>query len=368
MVDRLGIYRLQGGCSAVDIVICTPGRLMDHLKMTQNFTLQHVRYLIMDEVDRLLNQSYRDWLSKLWDALEGEPLSPRPQEMHPFYVPDGCSTRLSSDTIFTEISLAIPIQKLLFSATLTHNPEKLAHLRLVNPICFSVQTDARYIVPETLQEYMVLCDMNEKPLIVLYLMLHQHMSATLCFTSSVETTHRLYRLLQLHGGISVAEYSSQLSQKERHEIINQFCRGKIQLLVCSDGMARGMDLQQNVQYVINYDKPAYIKTYIHRVGRTARAGRQGTTFTLLQPEDIDDFNQMLQKTSRKQMNVLPLHRSDLEPYLERYEYCLKELQVVIELEKRGSSSKTASLQLTTSSEKSALLHILRCQLITQAQQ
>ena len=88
-------------------------------------------------------------------------------------------------------------------------------------------------------------------------------------------TFRLYLLIKLYGGIAVAEYSSSLTAQQRRAILRDFRAGSVQLLICSDAMARGMDID-SVQYVISYDAPNYAKGYIHRVGRTARAGNKGT--------------------------------------------------------------------------------------------
>ena len=90
---------------------------------------------------------------------------------------------------------------------------------------------------------------------------------------------RLYLLLKLHRGIDVAEYSSSLTAQQRRGILRDFRGGKLQLLICSDAMARGMDIDA-VQYVISYDVPNYVKGYIHRVGRTARAGNKGESCIL----------------------------------------------------------------------------------------
>lgn len=85
---------------------------------------------------------------------------------------------------------------------------------------------------------------------------------------------RLYLLMKLYGGVQVAEYSSSLTPQQRKGILRDFKVGKLQLLICSDAMARGMDIQ-DVSYVISYDVPNYVRSYIHRVGRTARAGNKG---------------------------------------------------------------------------------------------
>lgn len=85
---------------------------------------------------------------------------------------------------------------------------------------------------------------------------------------------RLHLLIKHFGGVVEAEFSSNLSAVQRQAILQDFNNGKIQLIICSDAMARGLDLQ-DVQYVVSYDPPVSSKTYIHRVGRTARAGKTG---------------------------------------------------------------------------------------------
>ena len=88
--------------------------------------------------------------------------------------------------------------------------------------------------------------------------------------------------MKLYGGVQVAEFSSSLSPQKREGILRDFKEGKLQLLICSDAMARGMDIL-NVSYVISYDFPKFARNYIHRVGRTARAGNQGKWYDSSRP-------------------------------------------------------------------------------------
>ena len=85
--------------------------------------------------------------------------------------------------------------------------------------------------------------------------------------------------MKLYGGVQVAEFSSNLSPQQREGILRDFKEGRLQLLICTDAMARGMDIH-NVSYVISYDVPKFARNYIHRVGRTARAGNQGKKYDL----------------------------------------------------------------------------------------
>ncbi len=127
----------------------------------------------------------------------------------------------------------------------------------------------------------------------------------LIFSSSVETTHRLCRLVQIFNGqVSegipdnelvlhgrVAEISSLMRPEERANIIRDAQAGRIKVLISSDNMARGIDLP-NVKLVINYDPPKFAKTYVHRVGRTARANRAGHSITLLKKGQVGAFRKM----------------------------------------------------------------------------
>ena len=361
---------------------------MDHITSTKNFTLQHLRFLVIDEADRLLNQSYHDWLNKVLQAATavtqpsasvqmdefGSVISfpwssfretrrlisfcflllvplqyPAPQLR--YYAVRKCQagvyklTGHSGTASFSfpwtpghvsqhPLSDLLQLQKLLFSATLTRNPSKIASLRLVSPRYFAVKGGGLYVTPSTLHEYMVVCDAGEKPLVVLHFLLTKGFRSTLCFTSSVESTHRLFRLLQMYGGFSVSEFSSSLPQLERTKILQDFRDGGIQLLICSDGMARGLDIE-HVENVISYDPPAFVKTYVHRVGRTARAGREGTSYTIVSPKEVHHFKDLMLKTSKKRAERFILPGTELAPLVPKYQEALASLKKKLHEEKSG---------------------------------
>ncbi|KAL9965510.1 hypothetical protein ACROYT_G029316 [Oculina patagonica] len=346
-----------GSSSRVDILICTPGRLVDHISSTPNFTLHHVRFLVIDEADRLLDQSYHGWLGKVLKAAynkqstSGFIQSDRPVScsLQTIRSPPGVQTAAS----FAKIQL--PLQKLLFSATMTHSPEKLAPLQLYQPILFTVRgsvnqttdagesttdatTAARYSIPEGLSEYMTVCNSGEKPLMVLYFLTQLKFQRVLCFASSLEATHRLYLLVKLYGGVQVAEYSSSLNPQQRKGILRDFKLGKLQLLICSDAMARGMDIQ-DVSYVISYDVPNYVRSYIHRVGRTARAGNKGTAITLLHSDEVHHFKELIQKTGREKIPKYNIKEDKLQSMVESYQDTLERLQDAVKLESQKKSQQ-----------------------------
>ncbi|ORX97486.1 DEAD-domain-containing protein [Basidiobolus meristosporus CBS 931.73] len=360
-----GSQVLQGGASNVDILIATPGRLIDHLTSTPNFTLQHLRYLVIDEADRLLNQSYQDWLSNVLQAA-GKATTKRPEDpitMDSEGIPvhDAISGRVQEGFCDLFEPQATRVQKLLFSATLTRNPGKIASLHLVNPRYIAVQrtandndedaegSEGRYTTPSTLKEFMIPCSPSEKPMIVLHLLYHLKVNSALCFTKSIEAANRLYKLIEVFDGffkeanpeyestIMAAEYSGDLPQSERTSILKKFKKGEIRLLICSDLIARGIDLD-SVEAVISYDAPMYIKKYIHRVGRTARAGREGVAYTIVEEQEMRYFKSMLQKAQHysvvKKMNV---KEKTLEPLMPNYEKTLEVLKSIFNASTRHQS-------------------------------
>ncbi|CAG8480773.1 5060_t:CDS:10 [Paraglomus occultum] len=332
---------LVGGNSKVDILIATPGRLIDHINSTPNFTLQHLRFLVVDEADRLLNQSYHDWLSTVLKALKPKKEAAE-HGLNGYSIYDAVSPAWVS-TVFhippTDISVSktSSLQKLLFSATLTRNPAKIASLQLQNPQYVAVQgaltDDVRYTLPSTLKEYMIITESSQKPLIVLHILHNLEIKSALCFTKSVESAHRLALLIQFfeqmhrpEGKFTASEYSSDLSQQERTNILKRFKEGELKLLIASDLIARGMDLD-NVDVVINYDVPVYMKKYVHRVGRTARAGREGIAYSIVETQEARYFKEMLSRAGHlKEVRKLSIKPSKLEPMMSSYTKSLDALK------------------------------------------
>jgi ATP-dependent RNA helicase DDX51/DBP6 len=302
----LNVFPEMSGRSSIDILVSTPGRLVDHLDSTPGFTLQHLRFLVIDEADRLVNQPYQNWVGRVLEASNSihkfdsgaskytslaeyvkSPLQLAPDGMT--YIIDPITHRSGSDGF----GRAVPLRKMLFSATLTQDPQKLAVLGLNNPKHFDAgwltrmlhkdedNNDSKvkagsYSVPPSLTEKLVECTAEQKPLVLLALLLEQAkirsaskdaIELIIVFTSSVDSTHRLARLLQLlweAGGFgkssAITEISSAINAKQRAATLRR-CRSSnketgISVVVCSDGMSRGMDFP-SVAAVINYDVPAY---------------------------------------------------------------------------------------------------------------
>ncbi|KAM3861531.1 ATP-dependent RNA helicase DDX51-like [Diretmus argenteus] len=338
--NRGGIRR-----SLADIIVATPGRLVDHINKNSGLCLEHLRFLIIDEADRMIDSMHQSWLSQVTKAVYRSGSGPEAMSIF----------KRTEPSHITAASLSppqIPLQKLLFSATLTHNPEKLQQLGLHQPRLFSSvhsrfnatdssqpstpgttsQTQDRFNFPEGLTEYYVPCTLSKKPLLILHFILRMKFSPILCFTNSREAAHRLYLLVQLFGGVQAAEFSSRLSPGERKKTLKDFEQGKIQLLISTDAAARGIDIN-GVKCVVNYDAPQYIRTYIHRVGRTARAGKTGLAFTFLLGVQEKNFLQMVVEAGSPGVQKQIVKPENLKSMEARYEQTLQELATVIKDEK-----------------------------------
>ncbi|XP_031721903.1 ATP-dependent RNA helicase DDX51 isoform X2 [Anarrhichthys ocellatus] len=339
--EQASLSELRGGMrrSLADIVVATPGRLVDHINKNSGFSLEHLRFLIIDEADRMIDSMHQSWLSQVVKAVYrsggGAEVGSIFRRTEPAYV--------------TAASLSppqMPLQKLLFSATLTQNPEKLQQLGLHQPRLFSsihshsssttpaalTQTQGGFDFPQGLTEYYVPCTLSKKPLLILHFILRMKLSPVLCFTNSRETAHRLYLLVHLFGGVQAAEFSSRLSPAERKKTLKEFEQGKIQLLISTDAAARGIDIN-GVKCVVNYDAPQYIRTYIHRIGRTARAGKPGLAFTFLLGVQEKNFLQMVVEAGTPGIQKQIVKPENLKGMEARYEQTLQELANAIKDER-----------------------------------
>lgn len=283
--------------SKVDIVVATTGRLVEHLHGTVGFSLSSLQFLVMDEADRIMEQINNNWLYHL--------------DRH---------VKLESDTLLRGQTMPLCYgalvtnrqpHKMLFSATMSQDPEKLQNLHLFQPKLFTavvgqfsggggggVDADAtggqfigKFTTPAELTERVCITQPELKPLTLFSLIKENKWTRFLCFANSGDAAHRLSFVLQSLCGsdLKIEELSSGLTPNVRSAVLQKFQSGQINGLICSDALARGMDIQ-NVNVVISYEFPRHIKTYIHRVGRTARAGKSGLAVTLLALYERDEFN------------------------------------------------------------------------------
>ena len=274
----------------VDILVTPPGRLVTLVRRFARLFLDKVEFLVIDEADRVLRQTYQGWL----------PLVNRTVATGTFHTSlgdRGASRRR--------------LKKLLFSATLTQDPGRLAGLHLKAPhristVVSQAMRENRYSLPPGLKEYVITSRGDEKPLVLCALLKRIGPTPAIVFTASVDATRRLFRLLHSMIGLpsKPVEYSSFAPRLHRTESLKLFRSGRCSLLIASDAATRGLDFE-HVGVTISYDVPTHPKTYVHRVGRAARAHSRGLAYTICRPTEVDKFHHMLTNIGvRKEDSVL----------------------------------------------------------------
>uniref|UniRef100_A0A6M2EP31 ATP-dependent RNA helicase n=1 Tax=Populus davidiana TaxID=266767 RepID=A0A6M2EP31_9ROSI len=347
---------LQELQSSVDILVATPGRLMDHITTTKGFTLEHLCYLVVDETDRLLRESYQSWLPTVLKLTcpYDESLMPGVNNFLP-YASGSLKTirRCGVERGFKSKSYP-RLAKMVLSATLTQDPSKLAQLNLHHPL-FLTTGQRRYQLPEKLESYKLICVSNLKPLYLVAVLQHLVGEKCIVFTSSVESTHRLCTLLNFFGDLKVKikEYSGLQRQSVRSKTLKAFREGEIQVLVSSDAMTRGMDIE-GVRNIINYDMPAYVKTYVHRAGRTARAGQTGRCITLLRTHEVKRFKKLLQKADNDSCPIYSIPSSSVKSLHPFYLSALEKLKETVQSETSRKGKVGLKFSRVSKGEKKSL--------------
>ena len=228
------------------VVVATPGRLLDHLENTKGFSLRQLKYLVLDEADRLLDLDFGPILDKLLKIL------PRRKTY-------------------------------LFSATMSSKVESLQRASLSNPIRVSVSSK-RQTVSTLLQSYLFIPH-KYKDVYLVHLLNERAGQTGVIFTRTINEAQRLSIMLRTLG-FSAIPIHGQLSQSARLAALNKFRSKSRNLLIATDVAARGLDIP-SVDIVLNYDLPHDSKTYIHRVGRTARAGKSGIAISFVTQYDVE---------------------------------------------------------------------------------
>lgn len=215
-----------GWISEVDIIVCTAGRLVEHIQNTEGFSLKQLKFLVIDEADRIMDHIQNDWLYHMDRHIKLE------NELMTGKVPN-----LNWKKIYQQRT---PPHKLLFSATLSQDPEKLEQWGLFQPKLFStapvnnVEDDdqiRRYTTPEELKEKFVVCNAEHKPLLLYHFLVEEKWDKVLCFTNAAQSAHRLTVLLNTwsKGKIKVAELSASLDRTTRDDVLKKFTQSEINL-------------------------------------------------------------------------------------------------------------------------------------------
>ncbi|XP_057422345.1 DEAD-box ATP-dependent RNA helicase 1 [Lotus japonicus] len=337
--------------SKVDILVATPGRLMDHINTTKGFTLEHLHYLVVDETDRLLREAYQSWLPTVLELAQSndDSFSQPADSFFPCSV-GALRTRRRCGVERGFKDKPYPrLAKMVLSATITQDPGKLVQLNLHHPL-FLRAGQMRYRLPENLESYKLICETKVKPLYLVALLKSLGGEKCIVFTKSVESTHRLCKLLNCFEDLQIdmKEYSGLQHQRVRSKTLTAFRKGEFQVLVSSDAMTRGMDVE-GVRNVINYDMPKYIKTYVHRAGRTARAGQTGRCFTLMSKDEVRRFKKLMQKAEAGSCEEHILPSSLIDALHTTYQSALEKFKEI--LSERRKKPKEHSSQPTKENGK-----------------
>jgi len=234
--------QLRGG---VDVVVATPGRLIDHLER-QNVTFDDLEVLVLDEADRMLDMGFAPQINRIVSGL-------------PPYR-----------------------QTLLFSATMPPEVEALARRYLRKPLL--VQVGRRSAAANTVNHFVYPVPKDRKSALLADLLKREGMESVLVFTRTKHGADRVVRHLEREG-IDAAAMHADKSQSQRTRALDDFKAGRVRVLVATDIAQRGLDIS-GITHVINYDVPQQAEDYVHRIGRTGRAASEGDAFTFMAPDEI----------------------------------------------------------------------------------
>ena len=228
----------------VDILVATPGRLLD--LMDQGYVrLQDIEYFVLDEADRMLDMGFINDIKKIIAKLPAKR------------------------------------QSLFFSATMPYNIVKLSRKILKDPI--KVEVSAVSSTADTIQQYLYYTNRANKNDLLSYILRDKKIDQVLLFSRTKHGADRITRNLKKEK-ISAAAIHGDKAQNNRQKALQQFKDGELRVLVATDIAARGIDIDK-LKYVINYDIPNIAETYVHRIGRCGRAGDEGVSISMCEPEE-----------------------------------------------------------------------------------
>ncbi|MEW5308593.1 MAG: hypothetical protein WDW38_000538 [Sanguina aurantia] len=249
LVGGNSVKEEQNRVGSIGILVCTPGRLMQHMDETPGFDASQLQTLVLDEADRILDMGFAATMDAI---LEGLPKSR---------------------------------QTMLFSATQTKSVKDLARLSLRSPEYLAVHADATCPTPLKLQQTFMVVELQEK-MNTMWSFIKTHLHCkTIIFLSTCKQVRFVYEAFRrLRPGIPLRALHGGMKQMKRTTVYSEFCNDKATVLLATDVAARGLDFP-TVDWVLQVDCPEDVATYIHRVGRTARYMAAGRALLLLEPSE-----------------------------------------------------------------------------------
>jgi len=261
--------------AGVEILVATPGRLLDHVEQ-KSVNLSHVEILVLDEADRMLDMGFIPDIKRIMSLL--------PQKR----------------------------QNLLFSATFSNEIKRLADELLNAPRLIEVAR--RNTAAETVTQSAYKLAQDEKRPLLVHLVQSRSVWQVLCFVRTKHGASRLARQLE-KDGLATSAIHGDKTQAARLEALSQFKDGKLQVLVATDVAARGLDID-DMPLVVNYELPHVPEDYIHRIGRTGRAGATGEAISFVAPEE-EKYLSEIEKLLKKKVTLLSTDGIDVSSNRER---------------------------------------------------
>ncbi len=249
----------------VHILVATPGRLLDLIDQGY-ITLDHIKIFILDEADRMLDMGFIHSIRKLLELL--------PEKR----------------------------QSLFFSATMPKNIVDLSRKILKNPV--KVEVSPVSSTAETIQQYLYYTNRTSKKDLLIHILKNPKIDQVLLFSRTKRGADRIAKFLY-RKRIKSAAIHGDKAQNQRQRALKDFKAGKIRVLVATDIAARGIDIQK-LKFVINYDIPNIAETYVHRIGRSGRAGEDGVSISICEPEE-NAFIRDIEKLIKQKIELVDDH-------------------------------------------------------------
>ncbi|OHT17533.1 DEAD/DEAH box helicase family protein [Tritrichomonas foetus] len=278
--------------SLPDIIVATPGRLVDHIKNFKKLNLQTLEILVIDEADRLLDNGFQPQIEEIVRNLPDER------------------------------------QALLVTATMTSSVSTLAELALKTPV--KIELDALFAVSESLQQEFVRVTRENRSASLIAVCSRLCTKKTVIFFQTKKGCHRMYATFKALN-MPVVELHGDMSQTRRNDAMAAFSSGKVEFLLASDVAARGLDIK-GIENVINYNMPKQMSSYVHRVGRTARIGNAGHAVSLIGEKDRELMREVIQN-SKNPVNKRTIPESVLEASQKKLDDVAEQIELILQTER-----------------------------------